>query len=364
MRADDLTALTEQAALGAFLLRPAGMDEVRGWLRPADFADAWHGWVFTMLLEAHTAHRPIDPVATGADLTDRYGTRLANLPRLHTLIAATPHAEHAPEYARIVADIGLRREIAGLGVLLRAAASQAVFEGAAVPLTATCNLVDAGLDAAAARWAAATGTPHDEVVVPLALRAASRSGQAREAAARYLDAHPARDNAAEQRHVVDLVGTLIAHPEHIPAVTEWLPVARIADPAWRLIYAATVEQCDLGRPVDLVTVAAAAHRYAHHGPDLPALRELRDAVDAGWMSWPPQVIRTAAGDQIRRLADLAADQLTQGAANPGVQIGEIADTGHAFTATLRHTATALSANADARTVASAAPVARVEGLRR
>ena len=82
------------------------------------------------------------------------------------------------------------------------------------------------------------------------------------------------------------------------------------------------------------------------------------------MSWPPQVIRTAAGDQIRRLADLAADQLTQGAANPGVQIGEIADTGHAFTATLRHTATALPANADARAVTSAAPVARVEGLRR
>ncbi len=343
----DVTALAEQATLGALLLDSAPLTPIRQWLRPGDFADTWCGWVFTTMLERHTAREPIDPVLVGQDMTARHGRRLAALPQLHTLVANTPQASHVTEYARVVVDAALRREITGLGVLLRAAAAQTAFDGSAIPMTATCNLVDAGFDTAAERWATALGVAHDPVVVPLALRAAARNGDARESAARYLDAHPPRDVGAEHQHEVDLVGTLIAHPEHIAAVADWLPPQRIGDPAWRLLYATTLELAELGRPVDLITVASTAARYAHHGPELPALDDLRSVVEAGWLAWPSAVVRTVAADQVRRLADVGADQLSQAAANPGVQVGDIADTGHLITAALRRTATGLPTASDA-----------------
>lgn len=367
MRDRDVTQLAERAALGALLVNPTPLGEVRLWLRPGDFASLWHEWVYTTLLERQTAGEPIDPVTVGAAMVDRFGTRLADVPRLHTLLASTPHTGHAGAYARIVLDGGLRREVDGLGVLLRAGALQTTLDGTQAPLMATCNVVDVGLDAAASRWAHATGQPHDDVVVPLALRVATRNLDARESAARYLEAHPARDAAAEHRHVVNLVGMLIAHPSRIPNVVGWLPPSRIADPAWRLIYAATVELSELGAPVDLVTVAAASHRYAHHGPVLPGLDELRDAVEAGWNTYPPQVTRTVVGDQLRHLADVGADQIHQAANNPGVLIAEITDTGHAITAALRSlVSSALRSDVGniPAPMAAVAPVARQAGARR
>ncbi|HWB36058.1 MAG TPA: DnaB-like helicase N-terminal domain-containing protein, partial [Rugosimonospora sp.] len=122
MRDRDVTDLAEQATLGALLIDPAPLGQIRRWLRPGDFAGQWHEWVYTTLLERHVAGEPIDPVAVGAAMVERFGTRLADQPRLHTLLAATPHAAHAAAYARIVLDGGLRREVAGSGVLLRAGA--------------------------------------------------------------------------------------------------------------------------------------------------------------------------------------------------------------------------------------------------
>ena len=367
MRERDVTQLAEQAALGALLVDPAPLGQIRPWLRPGDFASLWHEWVYTTLLERHSAGEPIGPVAVGEAMVDRFGPRLADVPRLHTLLASTPHSAHAAAYARIVLDGGLRREVDGLGVLLRAGALQTTLDGAQAPLMATCNVVDAGLDAAASRWAHATGQPHDDVVVPLSVRAATRNLDARESAARYLEAHPVPEAAAEHRHVVDLVGTLIAQPAHIRDVVGWLPPSRIADPAWRLIYAATLELSELGAPVDLVTVAAASHRYAHHGPALPGLDELRDAVEAGWNAYPPQVARAVVGDQLRHLADVGADQIHQAANNPGVLIAEITDTGHAITAALRSVVSSgvrSAASNSPAPVAVVAPAVHEAGARR
>ncbi len=364
MRDRDVTQLAEQATLGALLIAPTPLGEVRSWLRPGDFASLWHEWVYTTLLERQTAGEPIDPVTVGAAMVDRFGTRLADVPRLHTLLASAPHTAHAAAYARIVLDGGLRREVDGLGVLLRAGALQATLDGSQAPLMSTCNVVDAGLDAATSRWAHATGQPHDDVVALLALRAATRNLDARESAARYLEAHPAPDAAAEHRHVVDLVGTLIAQPAHIPDVVGWLPPSRIADPAWRLIYAATIELSELGAPVDLVTVAAASRRYAHHGPALPGLDELREAVEAGWNTYPPQVARTVVGDQLRHLADIGADQIHQAANNAGVLIAEITDTGHAVTTALRTVVSSALRSGASNSPAAVVPAVREAGVRR
>ncbi|NUU15834.1 hypothetical protein HP550_01035 [Cellulomonas humilata] len=350
MRRDDVVQLAEQATLGALLLEPARLGEVQKWLRAGDFADLWHAQLFTTLLEHHAAHDPIAPQTVARALVDRVGSRQANMPRFADLLHVTPPHPDAIGYARLVLDSGLRHEIAGQGVLLRAAALQSALDGVPQPILSTCNLVDAGLDVAAARWAAGHGLPHDTVVVPLALRPALRNTEARMGADKYLTAHPARDLLTERRHTVELIGALIASPDHVAVVATWLTPARIHDPAWRAIYATLVELADLGQHVDLVTVAWEARKHAQHGPALPGLNELRAAVDDGWHTQVHSAERSVAGDQIRHLADTGADQLLAGAANPGVLVTDLVDTGHLIADALRRTATGLS-----RPVDTAAP---------
>lgn len=348
MRRPDIEKLAEQATLGALMRDPAPLEQIRAWLRPGDFLHPWHREIFATILERHIAGEPVDVLAVAEALREGVGALQARAIDLTELPSVAPSRPAVGEYARMVLDAGLRREIDGLGVLLRAGALQAGVDGTAVPLTQICTLVEAGLDSAAARWATAHGTRHDAVVVPLALRAASRNGEARESAARYLAAHPARDTEAERRHVVELVGALIAHPEAIGQVGGWLPVSRIPDPGWRLIYGTTIELAELGRPVDLVTVAWATCQHAQHGPALPGLDELRAAVEAGWFTSPHVVARAVALDQARLLADTGAHQLHQAALNPGVLVEDLVDTGHLITTALRRTAAVLPADAGRR----------------
>jgi hypothetical protein len=353
---EDTTRLAEQATLGGLLLDPGALGEVQRWLRAGDFAETWHGQVFTAMLERRAAHEPIDPRTMGTALTERFGARRANLPRLADLLHVTPPRPDPVTYARMVLDGGLRREIAGTGVLLRAAAVQTACDRLAVPVTATCNIVDAAMDCAAARWATATGQPHDEVVVPLALRAVLRNTEARMGADKYLAAHPVRDHTAEHHHTTALIGALVAHPDAVPAVADWLPVARIADPGWRVIYGAVIDLAELGHHVDLVTVAWAARTHAHHGVPIPTLSELRGAVEDGWRTQLAPAIQAVAGDQVRHLADAGAAQLVAGAANPGVQVSDLVDTGHLLTHALRHTATAMPLRPEHTAPYVAAPV--------
>ncbi|HEY3547374.1 MAG TPA: DnaB-like helicase N-terminal domain-containing protein [Propionicimonas sp.] len=361
----EIENLAEQATLGALLRDSAPLEQIRGWLRAGDFVHPWHREVFTTILERHLAGEPVDEIAVAEALKERIGPLRARMVDLVVLPSAAPPRPASAEYARMVLDAGLRREVDGLGVMLCAGALQASVDGTAAPLTQTCNLVDAGLESAASRWATAHGAPRDEVVVPLALRAAGRGGEAREGAARYLAAHPARDLDAERQHVVDVVGALIAHPEAIPEVSSWLPVSRIPDPGWRLIYGTAIELAELGRPVDLVTVAWATRQHAQHGPALPGLDELRGAVEAGWFTTPTIAARAVAIDQARLLADTGARQLHQAAINPGVLIEDLVDTGHLVTTALRRTAAALPGHASGNgKVVALDPVAHSQAVSR
>ncbi|WP_426592627.1 DnaB-like helicase N-terminal domain-containing protein [Cellulomonas sp. McL0617] len=342
MLRDNVVELAEQCTLGALMLAPGATTSVREWLRPEDFADLWHAQVYTAFLERHPVGG-IDAESMGDVLVDRLGVRVANLPRVARLIAVTPPHPNPIAYARMVVEAGLRRQAAGLGLLLQAAAVNAALEHTARPLTATCSVVDAGLASIENRWAAATGQPVDDVVVPLHLRAAVRNTglEARTAADRYLAAHPARDRDAEQAHVVTLVGMLIAHPDLVPAVSSWLPVSGIDPLGWRAVYGTTIAMTELGNHVDLTTVAWSLGELTHMQPHMPDLTQLRDAVDTGRLAYPPQVVRDVAADQVRKLADICANHLREAADTPGVLVGDLIDAGRTFTSALRTTATAL-----------------------
>jgi hypothetical protein len=346
MSDDEAVLLAEQATLGALVLDPGHLPEVAAWLRSADFTDPWHAQVFMTMLERHRGGASVELPDLARALVERLGARRADVVRLADLLHVTPRRPAAATYARMVAESGLRREVAGQGVLLKAGALQSALTCESVPVASTCALVDAGLDAAARRWALATGAPDPGPETPLALRPALRNRELRVGADKILGAHPGRDPLAERRHVIELIGALIAHPESIPPVASWLSPTRIAAPQWRTVYAAAVELAERGQAVDVVTVAWEARRLAHHGVEPPGLRELRQAVDDGWLTLPRAAAHVVAGDQLRHLAEAGAHQLLTGAENPALIIDELVDTGHLVTAALRHISSGLPERGD------------------
>ncbi|WP_149203857.1 DnaB-like helicase N-terminal domain-containing protein [Actinotalea subterranea] len=338
---EDTVMLAEQATLGALMLDPAGIDRVRGWTRPGDFADWWHSQVFTALLERHAAGETVDVEAMAPVMVDRLGERSGGRLRLVDLISVVPARPDPAVYARLVVQAGSRREVAGQGVLLRAGALQSMLSESAGPVASACLMVDATLDGLAARWAAATGHAPAPTTTPIPLRPAARPLEVRAGADKYLRARPARNQAAERDHVVTLIGSLIAHPDAIPTVATWLRPSQVPDPGWRAVYAAATDLAARGEHVDVVTVAWAAQALTEHASPAPSARQLREAADAGWFDHPGQAARIVAGEQLCALADHAATHLAGAADNPVLEVEEVIDTGHVLTNALRHGATGL-----------------------
>ena len=359
---DDATQLAERASLGALLTDPDRIGDVTQWLRAGDFTHPWHSAIYTALREQHAARAQITVQGVAAALTGRLGVRRADLPELAGLVNAAPHQPDPVGYSRMVAESGLRREVTGQGVLLRAAALHTALSGDAHPVTGGCDLVEAALDSVARRWSAARGGPVLADTTPIPLRAAARSSEVRLGADKLLRHHPPRDPRTEREHEIALVGALVAHPDQIPAVARWLPPTRITDPAWRTVYAAAIDLTEHREAVDEVTVAWAVRAPSHHGSPVPDLSDLTDTVAAARFIPPGAAARTVAGDQLRRLADVGTDQLHRAAANPGVLLTDLIGTARLLTASLRHVATALPVLAATATT-SPTPVRELRPMR-
>ncbi|MCB2178190.1 MAG: hypothetical protein KQH57_20470 [Actinomycetales bacterium] len=341
--ADDATVLAERALLGSLIDSPRDTYEVCSWLRASDFTDPWHGAVYTVVREQAVAHATITPESVATGLSERLGPRRANPAGLVDLLHARPDNPDPIGYGQMVTETGLRREIAGQGVLLRAGALHAALTHTGRPATAACDLVDAAASSAERRWhQALTGDARPEPPYPAPLRAAARSTEVRLGADKLLALHQSRDPATEHDHEIALIGALIAHPDQIPTVAAWLPPTRITEPAWRTVYACALDLLEREQFVDEVSVAWATRGPAHHGAPVPDVTALTGAVSAARFMPAGTAARLVAGDQLRRLADIGADQLHTAAANPGVQVADLIDTTRLLTTSLRHVATALA----------------------
>jgi len=100
----------EQAVLGALLLTPTAIDDVRTQLTPTDFYRPELEQLYTVLLDHHDNSQPIDPITIGDHLL-RTGIanqpiwrRLGGITHLHDLQAACPVTVHLPHYINIVRD--------------------------------------------------------------------------------------------------------------------------------------------------------------------------------------------------------------------------------------------------------------------
>lgn len=345
-----MTHLAEQAALGALLLRPAAVPGVAAWLRIGDFAHPWHQAVYRVIAERHAAGAAIHPEQVGADLMERLGPQRADLPRVIGLLQAAPDRPQPTAYCVMVLEASLRREVAGQGVLLRAAALSTALTGQRRPVTALTAMVDATLDSAAHRWAAATGRDSASrparVVVPIPLRAALRNLDNELGADRFLAAHPPLDPADVRDHEAKLIASLVSHPEQITAITRWLKPEAVTNRTWRPAYEALIQLADLGRPIDVVTVAWEIQRTSFRCGRGPEFRELRMTTEGAVSADPGYLAQVVASDHLRGVADQASEGLRKAAANPGVDVRDLLGTGHLFTAALRDASLPLPEDAE------------------
>lgn len=334
--------LAEAATLGSLLVDPTAVGRVVGWLRAADFADPWHTEVYTVILERHAAREQVDAEQVGLHLRNRLGPQHANLPRILDLLRTAPVPPQPLRYAAMVLESSLRREVAGQGVLLRAAALSAALARESGPVTVGTAMVDAALTAGEQRWKLATGESAPGVrPVRAGLEPVLRNTDRAVAADRFLTAHPPVDLREVREHEQRLIAALVCHPSQVSWTARWLRPDALFDRPWRAVYSALIDLVDRGDPVDVVTLAwevQHASRRAGPGPDTATL--LR-AVDAAAADDPGYLGRLVAGDLVRRTADTAAQALSAAAANPGVDVRDLFETGRLHTGSVRAAATAL-----------------------
>lgn len=354
------TQLAEAATLGSLLIDPSELKQVATWLRAGDFADQWHGRLYTVMRERLAAGQAINAEDVGLQLLDRVGPHRADLVRIVGLLRVTPVRPRPLQYAAMVLESSLRLEVAGQGVLLRASALSAALTQERHPVVTGTALVDDALTAGEGRWELASGEPPSGATAHPELAPALRNLDKALAADKLLSAHPDVDLHEVREHERRLIAALVCHPGEMSGVGRWLTPEALVDRPWRAVYAALLELVDRGKQVDVVTVAwQVQHSSRQLGPGPEPATLVRD-VAAAAVDDPRYYSRPVAADIVRRTADSAARALQAAADNPGIDVPDLFETARLVTASVRSAASGLPDRANGVTPARHLTAVRAE----
>jgi DnaB-like helicase N terminal domain len=293
----------EQALLGAVLSDPAGQHHILDLVETGDLRRPWHGQVLAAM--QRLSGRGLLPAPT-----EVYQELLndPDLPRsvaldavpLIALMEAAPRPAHAPAYAAIVVEAGIRQRLRQAGSRIAQAAESGDLEGALSQAART--RLDLG--ACAARWSALPAPLRRETAVPATGAhvptpggtPARRSGQKEIYNASTGDHPPATvDQVAGTANLpaafpgpqtaqmpdgrtspsgsearvasARALLNLIDDPSQLAAVRQWLRPEHFVPAANRAVYTLLQDMHAAGQPIDPVTVAwEAARRGLHTDP--------------------------------------------------------------------------------------------------
>ncbi|WP_021593485.1 DUF3987 domain-containing protein [Actinomadura welshii] len=108
----------EQCVLGAVMLSPAALAEVRPLLDGTDFYRPAHAQIWDAVCTLADRGAPADPLAVGAHIGARQLGKIGGGPYLHTLISRVPTAANAAYWAHMVRDLAYARTVAETGTRL------------------------------------------------------------------------------------------------------------------------------------------------------------------------------------------------------------------------------------------------------
>lgn len=340
---EDVTLLAERAMLGALLVDPAPLRELDAWVRGTDFSEPWHRQVWISMREAHVAGAPTDALSLGMRMLQRYGPRIADLPRLHLLLHDAPQDPDPRPHARIVVDAGVRRDVDGQGILLRATALEASMSHEGRPLRSALRIAGAAVLIACERWADANGEVTDRLTaqIPARLRAGADDLELRRAADKFVADYPGIDLTEVGRDEQRLVANLATHPTAISPTVAWIRPDQLTNRPWATVYSALAELAAGGQTIDPTMVAMATVRIAHDTGVAPSLPALMNSVDYERTSVPGHLRQIVAGDHLRLAAAQGTEALHQGATSPDVPIVDLLQTATALLHRMQHLSTAL-----------------------
>jgi replicative DNA helicase len=240
----------EQALLGAVLLDPAGQRQVLRFVEPGDFERAWHGQVYDAMRRICGHGGLPGPQQVRAELGND-----PDLPReialdgllIADLMAATPRAVHAPAYAAVVIENGIRQHlwVTGSRVCQTAASGEVIYALDQVAEAAdeirSCGVRWMGLPEPWRRELPdAAGKP------PLPAEPADHAGRA----------EGSRDGAAE----ISFLRDLAAAPWQLDHVRGWLRREHFTVQANGAVYDLSPDMSSAGLPIDSLTVSREASR--------------------------------------------------------------------------------------------------------
>jgi replicative DNA helicase len=107
----------EYATLGGLLLAPKTLQEVHGWLRPADFANNAPRLTYSVILTMASRKLPIDAVTVHAELRRQGLLRRDGYPTMELvrMVESVPVPAATAYYARLVLQDSIARGIGQIG---------------------------------------------------------------------------------------------------------------------------------------------------------------------------------------------------------------------------------------------------------
>jgi hypothetical protein len=256
MKADIPATRAEQSVLGAALLAPRVVDELRDWLPPGAFRSPDHQRIWEVML---------DEPRTGSDFSDRVYTRLQQEPhpqaeayhpvRLQDLMQACWHPDRAPLYGGMVLEAGIHRGLETTGIRLEQTARQATVDSAEAALSRAAAL---GLDITdlAARWEQVP----DRVRQALAPPSGHTAVLPHPPTLRHQHADPAAERS--------VIGGILADPAQLPQA-RWLHRDDFSDQCHAETWDALSRLDGYGVPIDPMTVEWNLQRAGAIQPDQP-----------------------------------------------------------------------------------------------
>lgn len=108
----------EQYVLGAAMLSPAALADVRGLLDGTEFYRPAHALIWDALAALADRGAPADPIAAAAAIGARELSRIGGASYLHTLTTQVPTATNATYYAHMLRDLAYARHVVTAGARL------------------------------------------------------------------------------------------------------------------------------------------------------------------------------------------------------------------------------------------------------
>ena len=323
-------ALAENATVGALMLAPHEIRTAGTWLRPSDFSDTWLGGLYQLLRERHTAGLGCDPTSVGQALSASRPPHAARLSRIADVLAAVPVNPQPQAYARLVLELGIRREVRGYGVLIRAGALASSLQRDLTPMRESTGLIRSQIEGAETRWNLANGDPQ-----PRPTRVEDDDARwlgILSGADRFLASQPPHTTEQVVEHERTLAASLVIRPQAAEAAGAVVHPEWFHSSEWGAVYAAVLDLSARGSSVDPVTVLWEVQRAALvRGPG-PEHRDFTTSVEAALVTDPSYALATVSADLLRRTADGVAHSLEIGASNPGLTVPDLLHTGRVLLA--------------------------------